>query len=172
MESFTSQILQFGFNWAPKDYSLCQGQTIATNQNPALFSLVGTAFGGDGRSTYGLPDLRGRVPIGQGTLPVSNMPVNRGSLGGQETVTLTENNLPSHTHDLQATDDSPDFLFFGGGILAQGADDSYTAATNLTALSTHSLPTSSGGSQPHNNQQPSLVINFCICVDGYYPPRS
>ena len=172
MESFTSQILQFGFNWAPMDFALCQGQIVSTGQNPALFSLVGTAFGGNGQSTYGYPDLRGRTPIGVGTLPIQNQPVLRGSLGGYEDVTLTVAEMPGHSHMLQGTTEAADRLPFNGNILAAGNVTSYGSATSLTTLSTSSLPTTAGGNSPHNNLQPSLVINFCICLDGYYPPRS
>lgn len=172
MESFTSQILQFGFSWAPKDFALCHGQIVSTGQNPALFSLVGTAFGGNGQSTYGYPDLRGRSPIGPGTLPIQNQPVVRGAVGGFENVTLSVAQMPAHTHRLQGTTESADQAIFGNNILAAGSNNSYRQASNLTLLSPNSLPTAAGGNQGHNNVQPSLVINFCICIDGYYPPRN
>ena len=164
-EPFLSQIGIFGFNFAPRGWAQCDGQILPINQNQSLYSLLGTTYGGDGRTSFGLPDLRGRVPIhfdGSHAL---------GQRSGQETVVLGAAQTPAHSHNLTvSTDDaaSNDPL---NNVFAKANFDVYHEATNLVPLiggSTGNV----GGSQAHNNMQPYLAINFCIALVGIFPSRN
>jgi microcystin-dependent protein len=168
MEAFLGEIRLFGFNWAPQGWATCAGQLMPISQNDALFSLIGTMYGGDGQTTFALPDLRGRAPIGQGTGPgLSTRTV--GEAGGTETVTLTQNEMPQHLHQVRAADTSesknPATRLPGvsSGGAAYGANP--TAAMGLQMI------TPAGGSMPHANMAPYLVGNWCICLAGLYPSR-
>jgi len=168
MEPFLGQIQLFGFGWAPTGWALCNGQLLSISQNTALFSLLGTTYGGDGRTTFGLPDLRGRAPIGQGQGPgLSNYDL--GQVGGEEGVTLNINEMPSHGHGVTgssgATSKSPAGLapgFVNGGA-AYAAPDGTGMANNMI--------NNTGGNQPHDNMQPYLGCCYCIAVEGIYPSR-
>lgn len=163
----------FGFAFAPKGWAACNGQIIPVNQNPALFSLLTNAFGGDGRTTFALPDLRGRVPLAcNPTYPIGNS-------GGVEAVTVTAGQLPGHNHTVAGTSSlATKNAAQVNGLLAAGATggiagapaNAYAAASSPVALDPNSLG-SAGGSGAHSNVQPSLVVNFCIALTGLYPAR-
>ena len=171
-EPFIGQIIQAGFNFAPRGYATCDGQLLSIAQNTALFSLLGTTFGGDGRVTFGLPDLRGRVPVHQGQGPgLTNRTM--GEQSGSETVTLISAEMPMHNHLLNAFATAGDKAPPTGNVLAAG-DTNVTIYTNVppnTQLNPQSIGLA-GGNQPHNNMQPYLVINFCIAMEGIFPSRN
>ena len=165
---FIGEIMMVGFNFAPVGWSLCAGQLLDIADNTALFSLLGTTFGGDGRFTFGLPDLRGRFPIGQGAGPGLS-PISWGDKQGQETVALTAAQLPPHTHDLRAssevgTTDAP-----SGAFPARPASSipQYGTSTNATMAAT----ASSGEGLSHSNMPPYLGLHFCISRTGSFPSR-
>lgn len=167
-EPFLGEIRAFGFPFAPPGWAACQGQMMSISQNSALFSLLGTMYGGDGRVTFGLPDLRGRTAIsfGQGR-GLSNR--SQGELAGSEQVTLTAGQIPPHTHGVtassQASGKSP-----ATSLPAYTANSpSYGGATDLT-MSPQMIQPNPGG-QPHDNMQPYLVLNYCIATEGIFPSR-
>lgn len=168
-EPFIGEIRMVGFNFAPAGWALCNGQLISIAQNTALFSLLGTNFGGDGRVTFALPDLRGRVPIHQGQGPgLSNYVM--GQLSGAENVTLTQTQIPAHNHLLSCSTDDPNSGSPANSFPAAVATPIYSSAANATmAANAISI---AGGSQPHSNLQPYLTINFCIALQGIFPSRS
>ncbi|MCP4220812.1 MAG: phage tail protein [bacterium] len=194
-EPFIGAIHMYGFNFAPRGWALCDGQLLPIDQNSALFALLGTIYGGDGRSTVGLPDLRSRVPIHQGRGP-GLYQRDIGSRGGSEIETLTVPQMPSHNHSAtigpmdfstvgaslncntaEATTDAP-----AGNTLANGNRKTYVSDAPNDSMNPSSIELSgsatgsvsvndNGGSQPHNNMQPFLTINFCIALVGLFPPR-
>lgn len=172
MEPFLGQIQAFGFNFAPRGWLFCQGQLLPINQNQALFSLLGTMYGGDGRTTFALPDLRGRsiVGFGQGN-GLSNL--NIGQAGGSETVTLLTANLPAHNHALTATDSdaNSDEASSGARLGTAGVSIYASGGTGSVVLAADST-TQTGGGQPFNNRSPYLGINYCIAIQGIFPSRS
>src|SRR4051794_30935009 len=163
-EPFLSEIRIMSFGFPPKGWALCDGQLLPINQNQALFSLLGTTYGGDGRVNFGLPNLQGRAPIHMGgghTL---------GERGGEQGHTLSIAELPTHTHALVAQAANADTLAPGANVLAS-ANNVYGGAANLTSL----LPTTIGnvgGSQAHLNMQPFLVLTFCIALQGIFPSQT
>lgn len=170
-DSYVGNITMFGGNYAIVGTAFCHGQIVAISQNIALFSLLGTTYGGDGQSTFRLPDLRGRIPRGVGsTGGLANVVL--GEVGGTESVTLTDLTMPSHTHILTATNSEGAGRSPAGGIPANGDKgvNVYGAATNLVTLGTSTAAT--GGSQPHSNIQPVLAVNFLIALEGDFPPRN
>jgi microcystin-dependent protein len=172
-EPFIAEIRIFAGNFAPRNWAFCNGQLLPIAQNTALFSLIGTTYGGDGRTTTALPNLQGRAPMHPGSGP--GLTTRRlGESGGAETITLTENQVPQHTHALQAstspaTVNAPTnttaLARSVGGFSYKGS-----GTANATLDTGALLPT--GGSQPHNNMQPFLTINFIIALAGVYPSRS
>lgn len=174
MEPFLAQIVMFGGNFAPRGWAFCEGQLLAISQYTAVFSLLGTTYGGDGRVTFGLPDFRGRVPMHSGTGP--GLPTVRlGAKGGYPTTVLTAQNLPAHTHTvnpncstLAATSSSPDSSF--PALDATGVTASYAAAPNGTMGQTTSGVT--GNNTSFSNQQPYLCVSFIIALQGVFPSRS
>ena len=172
-DPFVAEIRIFGFNFAPKGWAQCNGQLLPLSQNTALFSLVGTYYGGDGKSNFGLPNLQGSAALHPGQGPGLSL-YDLGQTGGTETLTLLESEMPAHSHAGRAIapatanqdDASPNVM------LAQvtGANI-YTTSNNLQPLAPQAL-TPIGGSLPHNNLQPYLVLNFCIALQGVFPPRS
>ena len=173
-EPFVGEIRMFAGNFAPRGWAFCDGQLLATSQNDALFSLLGTIYGGDGRTTFGLPDLRGRIPIHAGTGPGLS-PRRLGAKAGAEKVTLTVNELPSHTHDLVASNQAGNQQSPTGQTMARvSAGDLYKTASTVTTqpqMATDAL-SNTGGSRSHTNLQPFLCINFIIALFGIYPSRS
>src|SRR5689334_10566877 len=170
-EPFLSEIRIFSFNFPPKGWAFCNGQLLPINQNQALFSLLGTTYGGDGQTTFGLPDLRGRAPIhaGQGPGLTNRTP---GEMGGSETVTLTQAQLPGHTHVPLASPDPGTSTGPTDGVWAASStgDKQYASASD-TAMNPATISTT-GGNQPHENRQPYLAANFIIALEGIYPSRS
>ncbi|GAB3881894.1 phage tail protein [Spirosoma agri] len=179
MDEYMGIVKLFAGNFPIKGWAFCNGQLLSISQNSALYSLLGNTYGGDGVSTFALPDLRGRTAVGFGSGPgLQNY--NLGEAGGTESVTLTNNQLPVHTHSLNATTNSGTQVSPSGVLLAAatGADEGGTSVTVSTyangspntSLSPNSIG-GAGGNQPHENRQPYLGLNYIICTEGLYPPR-
>jgi microcystin-dependent protein len=169
MTPFLGQLMLFPFNFPPRGWALCQGQLLPINQYQALFSLLGTTYGGDGRTTFGLPDLRGRTPVSIGN------GITLGQIAGTETHTLNTNEVPSHTHAINGTTAAANAPGAAGALLAQtgtgGAiykqnPSSIGAALNGATIATY------GNSAPHENRTPYLVLNWCIALQGIFPSRN
>ncbi|MGA1839667.1 MAG: phage tail protein [bacterium] len=165
-DPFIAEIRIFAGNFAPHGWAFCNGQLLPIAQNTALFSLIGTTYGGDGRTTTGLPNLQGRVPMHPGRGP-GLADKRLGQKGGVTTVTLTEAQMPQHTHTLQATEEEVDRRTPKERFLAE-EEQVYGPAVNLGNMADGAL-TANGGSGPHNNMQPYLVVNFIIALVGIYP---
>jgi microcystin-dependent protein len=162
-EPFLSEIRIMSFVFAPKFWAMCNGQLLPINQNQALFSLLGTTFGGNGQTTFALPNLQGRVPVHVGS------GWTLGAVAGEQAHTLIGTEIPVHTHVLQASTTDGDTPVGGGAVWAAGgATAPYGAATNLTPLLPGSIA-NVGGSQAHLNMQPFLALNFCIALAGIFP---
>ncbi|MCA9649699.1 MAG: phage tail protein [Myxococcales bacterium] len=159
----------FAGNFAPRGWALCDGQLLSIAQNQALFSILGTTYGGDGINTFALPDLRGRAPVGWGHGPGLS-DYRLGEATGSETVTLTVNQIPSHGHTLQATGETPDGSSDPRNKTLAGADI-YHGAAGEGAMSQSSI-TNTGGSQSHDNIQPVLALSFIIALQGLFPSRN
>ena len=170
-EPFIAEIKIFAGNFAPRDYAFCDGQLLPIAQNTALFSLVGTTYGGDGRTTFGLPNLQGRAPMHLGTGP--GLPTRRlGERGGSEQAFLTEGQMPPHTHPVNATDFAGTVSNPAGNVFARSVGgNAYGLPVDLVPLADAALPPT-GGSQPHNNMQPFLTLNFIIALFGIFPTRN
>ena len=168
-DPFIGEIRIFAGNFAPRDWAFCDGRLLQISSNPALFSLLGTTYGGDGRTTFGLPDLRGRAPMHDGNGP-GLTPRRLGQKGGTQTVTLNANQLPLHRHFLQASFEDGDSLDPANQNVGTG-NDMFAPAANLADMDGAALPPA-GGSQPHNNLQPFLTMNFIISLAGRFPSRS
>jgi microcystin-dependent protein len=167
-EPFLGELRLMSFNFAPKGWALCNGQFLPINQNQALFSLLGTMYGGNGQTTFALPDLRGRVPmhVGNGH--------TQGERSGAESVTINIQQLPTHLHVLQASTQAATVgLGPNGNMLATARAPAFKEpqGASLTTLSPQAV-SSVGGSQPHNNMQPYLALNFCIALQGIFPSRN
>lgn len=179
MEAFIGTIILFAGNFAPRGWAFCQGQLLSINQNQALFSILGTTYGGDGRTTFALPDLRGRVPIGPGQgLGLSNHVL--GERAGVESVTLTQTEMPTHSHWLGATTANGTTNKPEGAVLSVAQVEVergvprdgkiYSTESTNVVMSQTAIQTT-GGSQPHTNMQPYLGLNYIICLQGIFPPR-
>jgi len=173
-EPFLGEIRMFAGNFAPRNWAFCDGQLLSISQNDALFSLVNTYYGGDGRNTFALPDLRGRLPMHYGAGP-GLQPRNLGTRFGYERVTLSVDQIPSHNHDLMASSQAAVDNVPVGNTLATPAVNVYgpksaTSTKNVTLAET--AISNTGGSQPHSNLMPSLCINFIIALKGDYPSRN
>ncbi|SIT13104.1 Microcystin-dependent protein [Roseivivax lentus] len=170
-EPFVGQITMFAGNFAPRGWAFCDGQLIAVSQNDALFSLLGTIYGGDGRTTFALPDMRGRLPVHQGTGPgLSDRKI--GAKGGQEYETLTIQEMATHSHSFHANTATATSPNPQGNLLAEGAGvNFYNTATPDQTMNPAAIA-SAGGSQSHINLMPSLCVNFIIALFGIYPSRS
>ena len=180
-EFFIGQIMMTGFNFAPRFWALCNGQLLPINQNQALFSLLGTQYGGNGTTNFALPDLRSRAPIGYASSvdPAWQPPaVQIGQAAGVENVTLLSTNLPSHNHAVNASTASGDNRSAGGRIFATSTNagspppNLYAASTGALVPQNPQTVAPSGGNQPHPNLQPYSVINFCIALSGIFPSRN
>ncbi len=170
MEPFIGQIQLFGFNFAPRGWALCDGQLLPINQNSALFSLLGTIYGGDGRTSFALPDLRGRVPTHMGTGP-GLTPRQIGERIGEEHVTLQISQIPSHTHNPVCSDAAANQHLPGGHAPADEGNQQFNLFTdNPTTVMRETSRT--GGGQSHDNMQPTLCVNYCIALQGIFPSRS
>ena len=164
--------IQFaGYNYNPRGWTLCNGQLFPIASWTALFSLLGTTYGGDGRTTFGIPDMRGRVPIHVGRGPGLSS-YSWGQKGGQETVSLTVVEMPSHNHTLKATAERGDTDVPGGAIAQDRREDQFTKAAAPNVAMNASSVGNTGGSQAHENRSPFLVINCSIAIVGAYPSRS
>lgn len=170
-DPFVAEIRIIPFNFAPRGWAFCNGQLLPLSQNTALFSLVGTFYGGNGKSNFALPDLQGRAPMHPGQGPGLSLH-DLGETGGSETVTLLESEIPSHNHGLRAFLDPGDLADPSTRSLARtGTGNLYqTNAVGLAAMSPQAIAPS-GGDQPHNNLMPYLTLNFIIALQGVYPPR-
>jgi microcystin-dependent protein len=170
MDFYIGQIGIFGFNFAPTGWAQCTGSILPIQQNAALFSLIGTTYGGNGTSTFALPDLRSRAVMGYG--PQTSM----GEIAGVENVTLLSNQMPAHNHSMQvsnslAQDATPAQRVFAEAAHASAATPGY-APTNANVTLSPQTISLNGGNTPHSNLQPYLAVNFCIATTGYFPPRS
>jgi microcystin-dependent protein len=167
-EPFLSEIRIMSFGFPPKGWATCDGQLLPINQNQALFSLLGTTYGGDGRVNFGLPNLQGRAPIHMGSSHTL------GERGGEQAHTLSISEIPTHTHSWSATTTSAGTTNVAAGALLAGAPSApgfYGPASNLTSLIAGTLA-NVGGSQAHLNMQPFLVLNFCIALQGIFPSQT
>jgi microcystin-dependent protein len=173
MDPFVAEIRIFPFNFAPTGWAFCDGQLLPLSQNTALFSLLGTTYGGDGKSTFALPNMQGNAPMHPGQGPGLSLH-DLGETGGEQTVTLLETEIPSHSHSVGAQN-----IALGGVATPAGNTLNRPASGNLYNLASPSPVAMSpqailaaGGNGPHNNLQPYLTLNFCIALQGVYPPRS
>jgi microcystin-dependent protein len=165
-EPFLAEIRIFSFNFPPKGWALCNGQLLPINQNQALFSLLGTMYGGDGRVNFALPNLKGRTPIDVGNGHI------QGEVAGAEAVTITQQTMPQHVHFAQASNSAADATIPDNTkLFAQGQFEIYRAPSSLGAMQA-AMITSVGGSQPHTNMMPYLVLNFCIALQGIFPSQN
>lgn len=164
-EPFLAEIRMMSFNFPPRDWAFCNGQLLPINQNQALFSLLGTTYGGDGRVNFGLPDLRGRTPIHMGNGHTL------GERGGEQAHTLNISEIPTHIHSFNATSSAGSTNSASGGVLANSAPNSlYGVSQNLQAANPMTI-SNVGGSQAHLNMQPYLIISFCIALIGIFPSQ-
>jgi len=166
-EPFLAEIRMMGFNFAPRGWAFCDGQILPINQNQSLYSLLGTIYGGDGRTSFALPDLRGRTPIhvGQDT----GSPFTEGQKGGEETHTLAASEMPQHNHSVNTSSTDGNAPIPIDNTLG-GYNNGYNNGTNLVGLTNEVA--NAGGGQAHNNMQPTMVVNFCIAIQGLFPPRN
>jgi microcystin-dependent protein len=173
-DPFVAEIRIFPFNFAPKGWAWCDGQLLPLSQNTALFSLLGTTYGGDGKSNFALPNLEGSAPMHPGQGPGLSLH-DLGEVGGTETVTLLQSEMPSHTHTLRGNFNSADVNdpSSARSLAASGTGFLYQSNTsaNLVPMAFNAL-TPAGGSLPHNNMQPYLTFYFNIALQGVFPPRT
>jgi microcystin-dependent protein len=169
---FVAEIRIFACNFAPTGWAACNGQLLPISQNTALFSLLGTMYGGDGKSNFALPNFEGSVPMFFGQGPGLS-DYAEGETGGADAITLIESELPVHPHSLNAKNTVADSALPTGNALARYTANAYKAPPSgtTTKMAFQSLPVQ-GGSQPHNNMQPFLTLEFCIALQGIFPPRS
>jgi microcystin-dependent protein len=178
-DQFVAEIRIFPFNFAPTGWAFCDGQLLPISQNTALFSLLGTTYGGDGKSTFALPDMQGNAPMQQGQgqgLSLRDL----GEISGVETVTLLQTQIPVHNHQLQGCDSNATAVNPAGLLPAMGLWEAgtafgvvgaYSATTPANAVMAPQALAVAGGGLPHNNMQPYLTLNFCIALQGIFPPR-
>ncbi len=166
-EFYIGQIVPFAGNFAIRGWAQCDGQLLSISQNTALFSILGTTYGGNGQTNFALPDLRGAFAMHYGAGP-GRTPRSLGETGGQETVTLTSNQMPAHNHAVPAFS-QPGTSRSNAGQFLSNVSQGYNATSDGTALQPVQTV---GGSQPHDNMPPFLAINFLICIEGLFPPRN
>jgi microcystin-dependent protein len=165
MENFIGQIITVGFNYAPKGWALCNGQLLAINQNQALFSLLGTTYGGNGQTTFGLPNLQGCVPVGAGSS------FTLGSFGGTETVTLQTTQIPSHNHAITVSSGTGGTLTTPQGNTV-GAQASPAYAASPDSFMAANTLANAGSTQGHENRAPYVTVNYVIALQGIFPSRN
>lgn len=178
-DPFVAEIRAFPFNFAPRGWAFCNGQLLPLSQNTALFSLLGTTYGGNGQSTFALPNLQGSVAMHPGQGPLLSLH-DLGEIGGTETVTLLQSEIAAHTHPLRACDADATEDVATGLLPAKGLYDDLTTAGPIGGYSALNPNTSmapqalglSGGNLPHNNMQPYITLNYCIALQGVFPPRT
>ncbi|MCC8936378.1 hypothetical protein CI1B_20020 [Bradyrhizobium ivorense] len=170
-DPFVAEIRIFPFNFAPTGWAWCDGQLLPISQNTALFSLLGTTYGGNGKSNFALPDLQGRAPMHPGQGPGLSLH-DLGETGGSDTVTLLESEIPSHSHQFKAygSDPSDHFNPSGASLARSNGGNAWGAASSLVSLAPQAI-SPAGGNQPHNNMQPYLTFYFNIALQGVFPPR-
>ena len=164
-DPFLGEISMVGFNYAPRGWATCDGQILPINQNQSLYSLLGTTYGGDGRTSFALPDLRGRAPIHPGNGHT------QGQRSGSETVTLTTGQIASHDHTLSAYSEDADESEPEDLRLAKAEGNTYVNSGTAVAMGSGAV-TNAGGGQGHDNMQPYLALNFCIALSGLFPSRN
>lgn len=174
-DPFVAEIRIFGFNFAPTGWAQCNGQLLPLSQNTALFSLLGTTYGGDGRSTFALPNMQGNAPMHPGQGPGLSLH-DLGETGGSETVTLLESEMPAHSHGYRVSSSGTDEEGLKNPTNNSTGKEAntlpiYTTPQNLSNMAFQALAPA-GGSLPHNNMMPYLTLNFCIALQGVFPPRS
>ncbi len=172
---YIGQITLFGGNYEPVGWKFCQGQLLSTSEYQALFSILGTAYGGDGRTTFALPDLRGRAPLHVGGSTGEGEGLSEYHLGeklGVENVAITASTMPSHNHELKANNTEGDSAAPSGNLLATPNNAIYQSASNLVAMNSAAITTHTASGDTHNNMQPYLCINFIIAYLGIYPSRN
>ncbi len=170
-DPFIGEIRMFAFSFAPQGWALCNGQLLPIAQNQALFSLLGTTYGGNGTTTFAVPDLRSRVPVHQGQGPGLS-PYAEGQAGGTETVTLAAAQMPQHTHPVTASSSAAASDNPAGRMLARSAGHIYHPEPGQHAVMNANMLGGAGGSQPHGNIQPYLTVTFCIAVTGIFPAQT
>lgn len=163
-DQYLSEIRMFSFGFPPRGWAFCNGQILQINQNQALFALIGTTYGGNGQTTFALPNLQGRVPLHMGSGYVE------GQTAGETAVTITTQTLPAHTHMVQANSGASTNLPSNSAVPGGGGAEGYGTPPNSSM--NPAIVGFAGGSQPHTNMQPFLVINFCIAVTGIFPSRN
>jgi microcystin-dependent protein len=169
-EPFIGEIRLFPYDFPPRGWAFCHGQLLSIAQNTALFALLGTTYGGDGRITFALPDLRGRVAVSSGEGPGLSA-YELGGVGGVESVTLTEGEMPIHTHQVSANGRASSSSKPGNHYLGRASSGTaYASTTNGTTLNLDAV-VPAGGSQPHENRPPHLALNFCMALTGIFPSR-
>ena len=165
-EPFLSEIRIFGFNFPPKGWAFCNGQFMPINQNQALFSLLGTTYGGNGQTTFALPNLQGRAPIHEGSGHTL------GEAAGSSAVTITQQTMPQHLHFLQGTSTDANSALLANGVPGRLGATIYSNNVSALVAFDPSSVTNVGGSQAHTNMQPYLVLNFCIALIGIFPSQN
>lgn len=177
-DPFMGEIRAFAFDFPPKDWVVCEGQMLSVSQYGSLYAIMGTRFGGDGVTTFGVPDLRGRAPMHFGSGPGTSV-YPLGQMGGHESIPLTTDTMPNHSHSLMAIDANADSETAAGNLLSKGGTPagkqtnpwpSYADGTPNTAMAGQTLM-ETGLNQAHENRQPFLVLNFCLSLAGLYPKR-
>lgn len=163
-DQYLSEIRMFGFSFPPKGWAFCNGQTLSIQQNQALFAIIGTVYGGNGVTTFALPNLQGRVPLHTGT------GYTQGQQSGEATVTLITQQMPQHSHNVQTNPNANSSAPSGTTVPGGGGVTGYGTPPNSNMNTT--IVGNTGGSQPHSNMQPYLVINFCIAITGIFPSRN
>lgn len=173
-EAFVGEIRMFGGNYAPEGWAMCNGQLLPISENEALFALIGTTYGGDGQSTFAVPDLRGRLPVHMGQNPRTGTQFRLAQAGGTEAVTLSLTQLPAHSHQAQAitgpstASADPENAVWTGSSLFQFSSTAPDAAMSAAAVQ----PAGAAAPSPHTNLMPSLTVTFIICLNGLFPSRS